>query len=68
MGRYKANRLHAAATVQIALLAEDDEVRDELRGLGIPAQTLTEIAPIQVRDASELAAAYHQVGRNDASV
>ncbi|ANE56941.1 glycoside hydrolase family 15 protein [Methylomonas sp. DH-1] len=65
LGRYKANRLHAAATVQIALLAEDDEVRDELRGLGIPAQTLTEIAPIQVRDASELAAAYHQVGRND---
>lgn len=65
LGRYKANRLHAAATVQIALLAEDDEVRDELRALGIPAQTLTEIAPIQVRDASELAAAYHQVGRND---
>ncbi|OAI18928.1 glycosyl hydrolase family 15 [Methylomonas koyamae] len=65
LGRYKANRLHAAATVQIALLAEDDEIRDELRGLGIPAQTLTEIAPIQVRDASELAAAYHQVGRND---
>ncbi|MCQ8180774.1 glycoside hydrolase family 15 protein [Methylomonas sp. SURF-1] len=65
LGRYKANRLHAAATVQIALLAEDDEVRDELRALGIPAQTLTEIAPIQVRDASELAAAYTQVGRND---
>ncbi|TPQ26704.1 glycoside hydrolase family 15 protein [Methylomonas koyamae] len=65
LGRYKTNRLHAAATVQIALLAEDDDVRDELRALGIPAQTLTEIAPIQVRDASELAAAYHQVGRND---
>ena len=29
------------------------------------AQTLAEIAPIQVRDAGELAAAYAQVGRND---
>lgn len=30
------------------------------------SQTITEIAPLQVRDASELAAAYTQVGRNDA--
>jgi phosphorylase kinase alpha/beta subunit len=36
-----------------------------LKLLGIPSQTLGEIAPIQIRDASELAAAYTHVGRND---
>ncbi|WP_229427516.1 glycoside hydrolase family 15 protein [Methylomonas fluvii] len=65
LGRYKATRLYPDSTLQIALLAEDEQVQSELRERGIPSQTLTEIAPIQVRDASELADAYTQVGRND---
>ncbi len=65
LGRYRATRLHPNATLKVALLAEDDQVQEDLRILNIPSQTLAEIAPIQVRDASELAAAYTQVGRND---
>lgn len=65
LGRYRMNRASAKPPVQVALLAEDDAIRDELRRLGIPSQTRAEIAPVQVREASELAEAYAQVGRND---
>lgn len=65
LGRYKSNGLQSGCTLQIALLAEDKEVQTELQKQGIAAQTLDEIAPIQVRDAGELATAYTHVGRND---
>lgn len=65
LGRYRSVRQAPQAGVQVALLAEDEKVQNELRRLGIPSQTRAEIAPIQVREASELAAAYTQVGRND---
>lgn len=51
--------------VQIVLLAEDESVQWELESYGIRAQTPPQIAPIEVRHAQELAAAYSQVGRND---
>ncbi|QSA97978.1 glycoside hydrolase family 15 protein [Methylococcus sp. EFPC2] len=65
LGRHIPPQRYCGCGLQIALLAEDEAVRDELARLGVPAQTLAEIAPIQVRDGSELAAAYTQVGRND---
>lgn len=65
LGRHLATEQKPPACVQVALLAEDDAVRAELARLHIPSQTRAEIAPIQVREASELAAAYTQVGRND---
>ena len=66
LGRYKlVNRLQAGCKLQIALLAEDDAVKTQLLEYGIPALTPLDIAPVQVRDASELSAAYAQVGRND---
>lgn len=65
LGRYRVNKPVTKAPLQVALLAEDQSVRDELQQLGIPSQTRGEIAPVQVREASELAAAYVQVGRND---
>lgn len=65
LGRHRAQTVARQASVQIALLAEDEAVQAELRQHGIPSQTRAEIAPIQVREASELAAAYLQVGRND---
>jgi len=65
LGRYKAVGQPLDCTLQIALLAEDEAVQAQLQQEGIPAQTHHDIAPIQVRDAAELAAAYTQVGRND---
>ena len=65
LGRYKASKLNPSATVQIALLAEDEGVKASLHKAGISSQMRSEIAPIQVREASELVAAYTQVGRND---
>ena len=64
LGRYKP-RNRPTPTLQIALLAEDESLQQKLQQYGIAAQTHAEIMPVQVRDASELAAAYTQVGRND---
>ena len=65
LGRYQQTKRQNSANIQIALLAEDDSVHEQLQALAVPAQLLSEITPIQVRDASELAAAYTQIGRND---
>jgi phosphorylase kinase alpha/beta subunit len=51
--------------VQIALLAEDEALQGELEAQGVITQTPPQIEPIQIRRASELAAAYNQIGRND---
>jgi phosphorylase kinase alpha/beta subunit len=52
-------------TVQIALIAEDTDLQAQLAEYGIATEILTQIAPIQVRQSTELAAAYAQIGRND---
>jgi phosphorylase kinase alpha/beta subunit len=52
-------------TVQIALIAEDAELQAQLAEYGIAAQIPAQLAPIQVRQSTELAAAYAQIGRND---
>ena len=65
LGRHKAAKLKRKPCVQIALLAEDEAVQADLNREGIPSQTRAELAPIQVREASELAQAYTHVGRND---
>ncbi|MGO8673166.1 MAG: glycoside hydrolase family 15 protein [Capsulimonadaceae bacterium] len=51
--------------VQVALLAEDESLQVELETRGVATQTPQQIEPIQVRRSGELAAAYHQIGRND---
>ncbi|KAM3111726.1 glycoside hydrolase family 15 protein [Phormidesmis sp. 146-33] len=53
------------ATVQIALLAENEALQTRLAANNIETQTLKQVEPIQIRHARELAAAYAQVGRND---
>lgn len=53
------------ATIQIALLAENEALQARLAANNVATQTLQQVAPIQVRHAKELAAAYAQVGRND---
>ncbi len=52
-------------TVQIALIAEDAELQAQLAEYGIATQIPSQIEPIQVRQSTELAAAYAQIGRND---
>lgn len=52
-------------TVQIALIAENEELQLQLADYGIATQILAQIDPIQVRQSTELAAAYTQIGRND---
>lgn len=62
-------RLRLGATrdpvVQVALLAEDETLQFELEDKGVATQTPEQIAPVQVRTAGELAAAYNHIGRND---
>lgn len=64
LGRYKSIK-QKSHRIQIALLAQDDAVQAQLLAEGIHTQQLAEIAPIQVREAMELAEAYTHVGRND---
>ncbi|MGZ5076808.1 MAG: glycoside hydrolase family 15 protein, partial [Methylobacter sp.] len=65
LGRYKAVTQAQDCTVQIQLLAQDEDVQNSLMTYGIRTQTLAAIAPIQIREAHELADAYTHVGRND---
>ncbi|WP_139558608.1 glycoside hydrolase family 15 protein [Methylotetracoccus oryzae] len=65
IGRHRARQGFVDRRVRVALLADDERVRERLREHDVLAQTLTQVAPIQVRDAGELAVAYTQVGRND---
>lgn len=64
LGRHKRQK-HPDCTLQIQLLAQDEAVQTSLRAAGVDAQTLAELAPIQIREAHELADAYTHVGRND---
>lgn len=65
LGRRQLTVRNSNTPIQIALLVEDEVCKAELAGEGIICQTRDEMAPIQLRAASELAAAYSQVGRND---
>jgi phosphorylase kinase alpha/beta subunit len=51
-------------TIQIALIAENQDLQAQLAEYGIASQTLAQIDPIQVRSATELAAIYQQIGVN----
>lgn len=65
LGRHKVVKQNQDCNLQIQLLAQDEAVQNSLMAYGIRTQTLAEIAPIQIREASELAEAYTHVGRND---
>ena len=65
LGRHKAVKQYQNCELQIQLLAQDEAVQNSLMEYGIRTQTLFEIAPMQIREANELAEAYTHVGRND---
>ncbi|MDO9268794.1 MAG: glycoside hydrolase family 15 protein [Methylobacter sp.] len=65
LGRHKVVKKAQDCNLQIQLLAQDETVQNSLVEYGIHTQTLAAIAPIQIREANELADAYTHVGRND---
>jgi phosphorylase kinase alpha/beta subunit len=65
LGRHLLIGNRRRRTVQIALLAEDEELQAQLAEYGISTQIPARLAPIQVRQSTELATAYTQIGRND---
>lgn len=65
LGRHLCLTHRRQPLVQIALLAEDEQLRTELATYGIKTQTPSQVAPLQVRRAQELSGIYHQIGRND---
>ncbi|WP_353932685.1 glycoside hydrolase family 15 protein [Okeanomitos corallinicola TIOX110] len=65
LGRHLRVGKNREAMVQIALLAEDEELQSELEVYGIETQTPNQVEPIQIRHAGELSQIYTQIGRND---
>jgi phosphorylase kinase alpha/beta subunit len=51
-------------TIQIALIAENSELQEQLAEYGIASQTLEQIAPTQVRSSTELGRVYNHLGEN----
>ncbi|HBL62223.1 MAG TPA: glycosyl hydrolase family 15, partial [Cyanobacteria bacterium UBA8803] len=66
LGRHLSVGRHQDPVVQIALLAEDEELQAQLAAYGIATQTPKQVEPIQVRQATELSMVYAQIGRCDA--
>ncbi|WP_016953261.1 glycoside hydrolase family 15 protein [Anabaena sp. PCC 7108] len=65
LGRHLCINKKREALIQIALLAEDEELQAKLEVHGIETQTPTQVEPIQVRKAEDLSHIYTQIGRND---
>lgn len=63
-GRYLRIGRQQQPTIQIALIAENHEIQSLLSEYGIASQTLEQIAPTQVRSATELGKVYHHLGAN----
>ncbi|WP_138505609.1 glycoside hydrolase family 15 protein [Nostoc sp. PA-18-2419] len=64
LGRHLRVGNQREVLVQIALLAEDEDLQTKLKVHGIEAQTPTQLEPIQVRNAGELSAIYTKIGHN----
>lgn len=64
LGRHLCVNKKRKSLIQIALLAEDEELQAKLEVHRIETQTPSQIEPIQVRKAGELSQIYTQIGRN----
>jgi phosphorylase kinase alpha/beta subunit len=64
LGRHLHIRQQRQPVVQIALIAEDQDLQAKLAAYGIATQTPKQVEPIQVRQAKELVSVYSQIGRN----
>ncbi len=63
--RFRAGR-HSITRIQVAVLAENETVRNRLQAHGVTAETPDAIGPVQVHPASRLATALGDLGRNPA--
>ena len=65
LGRRRTLRALREPVVQLALVAEDETLREQLATYGIETQTLDDIAPIQLHQSSDLASALAFLGANE---
>ena len=65
LGRHR-RRPPGDARVQIAVVAEDEEVQRALHERGVPAERLGDLGEVDLLRAADVAAAYERVGRHDA--
>ncbi|MEB3181070.1 MAG: glycoside hydrolase family 15 protein [Nostocaceae cyanobacterium] len=65
LGRHLCIGKQRQPVVQIALLAEDEDLQGSLAVHGIETQTPKQVEPVQIRQAVELSAAYTYIGQND---
>lgn len=65
LGRHLTMGKNREAMVQIALLAEDEDLQAKLEIYGIETQTPKQVEPIQIRNSEDLISIYAQIGRND---
>uniref|UniRef100_UPI000B4A4651 glycoside hydrolase family 15 protein n=1 Tax=Calothrix rhizosoleniae TaxID=888997 RepID=UPI000B4A4651 len=65
LGRHLRIGKYRDPLVQIALLAEDEDLQTKLEIYGIATQTPKQIAPIQVRQVEELSILYAELGSNE---
>jgi phosphorylase kinase alpha/beta subunit len=64
LGRHTHLGKHRQPTVQIALVAEDEQLQSELEACGIASQTLAQLKPVQLYEAQALSELYQHVGAN----
>lgn len=62
LGRHVGVQRPRGPLVQVALLATDEAVQGAFADLGVPSQTLAQVAPVRVRRADGLMAAWSRVG------
>ncbi|NWF60016.1 MAG: glycosyl hydrolase family 15 [Fischerella sp.] len=65
LGRHLRMDRHRERLVQIALLAEDEDLQAKLEVHGIETQTPKQVEPIQIRQPDDFIAIYAQIGRSD---
>ncbi|MEB3212893.1 MAG: glycoside hydrolase family 15 protein [Leptolyngbyaceae bacterium] len=65
MGRHLRKGDRPCALVQIALIAEDETLKEQLATYGIKTQTPEELSPIEVQKPDDLAGIYAQIGINE---
>ena len=64
LGRHR-RRAPGGAAVQVAVVAEDEEVRAQLHERGVPAERMGALGDARLVRAADVAAAYERVGRHD---
>lgn len=65
LGRHDRIGSSLGKQLQLSLIAEDEQVRTKLDEYGLVTQTLEQLQPVQIHQASSLAKAFEWLGRSD---